>query len=422
MSEQLVTKLLDRLDLAVQRLVREAIRLANDEQLELYAVGGTVRDLLLNAPHLDTDLVVEGDAIGLAERLGVRTGAKVTMYGRFGTATIKLDRNRVDLATGRSEVYARPGILPSVSPASISEDLGRRDFSINALALGIAGPNLGKLIDPLGGRDDLASGNIRVLHDESFRDDATRMFRAVRYAARFGFEIEPQTMNLLKRDLNFVATVSGVRLRREFERIAEERQPQHAVRRASRVGLLKAVDESFCVSATQRSAIGRLPAGLSLQARVCAFISLVVAGEANSQVETIVQRLALTTRQTVAVRDLALLHKQAARLRASGMQPSQVVAVLRETSVDALEAFLLLTNNNLVRDRVRSYLDTWRHTSPRLNGRDIEELGVPYGPEIGAALAALSEACLNGTVSTREDEVVFVERAFGRSQGRVVHG
>ncbi len=159
----------------------------------VYLVGGAVRDLLLGHGRVDIDLVVEGDAAGLAARLG----ADVVEHERFATAKARLDGHEVDIASARNEVYLHPGALPEVEPSSLGDDLARRDFTINAMAIPLGREPI--LIDPHGGRDDLAAGLLRVLHPRSFADDPTRALRAARYAARFGFALEAETAELLGR-------------------------------------------------------------------------------------------------------------------------------------------------------------------------------------------------------------------------------
>ena len=156
----------------------------------LYLVGGPVRDLLLRRPSTDLDLVAEGNVEVLARRVAEAVGSKALLHRRFGTATVKSNGVRLDLATARKEVYARPGALPSVTTGTIEEDLQRRDFTMNAMALGLSGRHVGRLLDPAGGFADLTQGVVRILHKRSFEDDATRIFRAIRYEQRLGFRLD----------------------------------------------------------------------------------------------------------------------------------------------------------------------------------------------------------------------------------------
>src|SRR3954447_10430159 len=154
-----------------------------------WLVGGAVRDLLLGAASVDLDVAIEGDAREVARELAARLGGEAVEHERFGTATVRADALTVDLASPRRESYAHPGALPEVEPAPLDEDLARRDFTVNAMAAALDSERLGELRDPHGGRGDLEAGVIRVLHPKSFIDDPTRLLRAVRYEARFGFRM-----------------------------------------------------------------------------------------------------------------------------------------------------------------------------------------------------------------------------------------
>ena len=199
---------------------------ATSQRQSLYLVGGVVRDLLLGRGNFDLDLVVEGDAISLAQRLADITQGKIRTHPRFNTAKLRWNRWSVDLATARSETYERPGALPRVKPGSLASDLFRRDFTINAMAIELVLGRYGQLIDPYRGRDDLNRGWVRVLHERSFIDDSTRIWRGLRYEQRLDFQLEPDTLKLLKRDIPMLDTISGDRIRHELELILREELPE----------------------------------------------------------------------------------------------------------------------------------------------------------------------------------------------------
>src|SRR5437763_10234033 len=180
-----------------------------------FLVGGAVRDLLLGRGTVDLDVAIEGDARAVARELAGRLGGEAKEHDRFGTATVRAGDLTVDLATTRRETYAEPGALPEVEPARLGEDLARRDFTINAMAASLGAAALGELVDPHGGREDLEAGVIRVLHPGSFTDDPTRLLRAVRYEARFGFRMDPETERFARAAIaaGTPSTVSGARIR-----------------------------------------------------------------------------------------------------------------------------------------------------------------------------------------------------------------
>jgi tRNA nucleotidyltransferase (CCA-adding enzyme) len=228
-------------------LIKQAVTIAGSKNVPLYLAGGIVRDLLLGQTNStnDLDLVVEGDAVGLAVEFAKKTGGKLSVHLMFNTAKIVLDEWTIDIAMARTEKYAKPGALPVVTPGTLKTDLFRRDFTVNAMAICLTPDNYGELIDLYGGMQDLDRQLIRVLHKNSFVDDATRIWRAIRYAQRLGFQIEPGTLKLLKRDVPQLKTVGGYRLRRELELVLKEKEPEKALLRADKLGVLKQLHPSL---------------------------------------------------------------------------------------------------------------------------------------------------------------------------------
>ncbi|GAI51444.1 unnamed protein product, partial [marine sediment metagenome] len=217
MSQNLSSQLEEYLPQQILKLVKDAGEKASKLGQELYLVGGAVRDLFLGRANFDLDLVVEGDAIKLAQELAKDGQAKLTVHPRFGTAKLSYTDFSLDLATARRETYSQPGALPTVQPGSLTDDLRRRDFSINAMALCLTPDRFGELVDLYHSKDDLDNGLIRILHPRSFIDDATRILRGLRYEQRLGFKLEPKTAELLRRDAAMLDTISGDRIRHELE-------------------------------------------------------------------------------------------------------------------------------------------------------------------------------------------------------------
>lgn len=400
----------------VGRVLRRVVALAERRGEALYLVGGAVRDLLLGADQLDIDLVVEGDALDLAAAAAKELGARAVTHRRFGTAVVQDERFRLDLARARTERYERPGTLPSVQPARLADDLARRDFSINAMALRLSGTLAGELIDPHGGRADLTQRQVRVLHDASFRDDATRVLRALRYAVRLQFRLAPGTKALLTRDLSYLDAISGARLRHEFERIAHEERVGEIVRLASDLGVLVAVHPALRVDAPTLRALEGLPDVASTR-RDAALFCLLLAHARRAEAEAAMSRLSLTGRQADAVRGLLVLREEEANLARASLRPSETADLLRDQPLAAIEVVALVTKQALVAERVRRYLSEWRFVRPRLNGSDVEALSVPHGPQVGAALASLRAARLDGQAQTRDDEIRLI-RQLQHAAGR----
>ena len=205
---------------------------ASKEGFSVYIVGGPVRDLLLGVSNCDLDFVVEGKGIEFAKILNASLKGRLKIHQAFKTATIERKDYRVDIATARSESYKRPAAYPDVWPGSVKEDLFRRDFTINAMAVSINRKGFGQLVDYYGGSEDLEKGIIRVMHDRSFIDDPTRIFRAVRFSLRFGFKIEPHTKDLIKKAIlaGLIGEVNRGRIKKEVELFLNENNPQECLR------------------------------------------------------------------------------------------------------------------------------------------------------------------------------------------------
>ena len=407
---RLRTRLLKRLPQLLPEPVGHAldatVSLMERRGSSLFLVGGAVRDLILGSSLVDVDLVVEEDVIAVANDLGRRLRANVVGHPRFGTAVVRGRGFRLDLARARTEFYARPGALPTVRPSTIEEDLDRRDFTINAMALRLVGERPGELMDLHGGERDLEGKMLRILHGESFQDDATRIFRAVRYAGRLGFAIERLTAACLGRDRGYLETISGTRLRREFERIAIEVEVGRIIRLAARRHVLEAAHQEFTIESRKLRAVARLPT-LPASHRDAVLFCILLAQAAPSGAEGAIGRLAMTGRQAEAVAGLLGIQRHAGELSAAGTKPSRIAELLSPRPVEAIESFALFGPARAVR-RVRRYLDEWRFVRPQLDGSDLQRLGIARGPAVGSTLKALLAARLDGRVVTNEDEVALV--------------
>lgn len=331
---------------------------------DLYVVGGTVRDLLVGRGRTDLDVVVVGDATEVARRLG----GEIVEHERFSTATVQLGAARMDLASARAETYAEPGALPDVRPAGIDADLARRDFTVNAMALplGLEQPDL---LDPHGGREDLAAGVLRVLHQGSFVDDPTRALRGARYAARFELEPDEGTMALL-RDTD-LGTVSAQRRRAELLRLAAEPMASEAI---ALLGAWAVLD---------------LPQGASKLAEKVA--ELMAGRPWNGIADRERCLLAVIEGELGRATDLAQANPgspSAGVEMASGASPEELV-IARALGGAWLE----------------DYASEWRTTELEIGGEDLIAAGVPEGPAVGRGLAAALRRKLDGEISGREAEL-----------------
>ena len=339
----------------------------------VYLVGGAVRDLLLGHGRTDIDLVVEGDAAALATRLG----GEVVEHERFATAKARLDGHEVDIATARAESYPHPGALPEVQPTGgIAADLARRDFTINAMAIPLRRDP--ELIDPHRGRDDLEAGRLRVLHACSFEDDPTRALRAARYAARFGFELEPETAALLaEADLS---TVSADRRDAELLRLAGEAEAVRGFALLAEWGPVELHENGVELAGRVMGLLSESP-WMELAARDRAVLAAAVGSRGAAE-------------------ELAAAHparpSEAVRL-AGGASPLDLV-LARALGAEWLDRYVL----------------EWRAVRLEIDGQDLIAAGVPEGPAVGRGLDEALRRKLDGELGGREEELaVALDAARG---------
>ncbi len=379
-----------------------------------YLVGGPVRDLLLGRRLVDLDVVVEGDAMALAGSLAQALGGRAVTHPRFGTAKLRLPFLTVDLATARAETYSRPGALPTVRPAPIAADLWRRDFSVNAMAVSLAPASFGCLLDPCGGRPDLERRLVRALHQRSFQDDATRILRAIRYEGRLAFRLEPATEGWLRRDVAFLDTISGDRLRRELELIFREETPEGMLARADEVGALGRIypplaglGDGWLAARFQEARSRRVGQPLL-------YSCLLTYRLAKEEADGAIARLKLPGRTAQAVRHTQELRGILEGLAAPGLAPSAFCQRLEGSPLAAVASVAVASPLPLARRRLWSYLKTWRYVKPVLDGEALMALGVPPGPELGRLLLALRHARWDGLARTAEEERALVQRWLGQ--------
>jgi tRNA nucleotidyltransferase (CCA-adding enzyme) len=367
-----------------------------------FLVGGAVRDLLLAGQTVDLDVAIEGDARAAARELANRLGGEMVEHERFGTATVRAQDLAVDLATTRRETYVEPGALPEVEPAALAEDLGRRDFTINAMALGLSGDDLGVLHDPYDGREDLERGVIRVLHGRSFIDDPTRLLRALRYEARFNFRMDEQTERLAREAAAGAgfSTVSGPRVRDELLDLLREPGARLALERMHELSLDRALqpeleaDPDLVASAQLASAeTGADP--------VLAGLAALISSNPKALGEWL-EDLHLGRRETDAVARAALKGPQLASTLREELTPSAIHALL---SCEPSEALAIALANRAPADPVLRYLADLKGVQLEITGNDLIEAGVPESPELGRALAETLRRKLDGEVSGRDEEL-----------------
>ncbi|MGH2620848.1 MAG: CBS domain-containing protein [Anaerolineales bacterium] len=405
----------------------------------LYLVGGFVRDLLLDAPGADFDLVVEGDAIRLATSLASKFGGKVYSHQRFGTAEWWLDPDHaslhsaigletaglpetLDLVSARTEFYPYPSALPSVAEGSIKLDLHRRDFSINTLALRLDGDHYGQLLDYWGGGRDLGERQIRVLHSLSFVDDPTRMLRAVRLEQRLGFSIEGRTLQLVSHALPLLSSVSGERIRAELADIFGEPQVNRILARLAELGLLHAIHPALDWddwSATRFTATAEFIApadwrlgGQPSQERLK--YALWLYRLPRPEADSVCARLAFSQ-----IERTVILSAGRHGCAHPGNRPaSQVVACLEPVPEESLVAeWLALQAGAEARLTIEQFLSEWRWVRQRTDGTRLRQLGVAPGPAYRLIMDELRAGWLDGQIGSEAEEQTLLKQLIEQHSG-----
>jgi len=418
-----------RLAPSIARRVETAARIAHEQGIAVHLVGGLVRDLLLGRENRDVDLVVEGDGPHFARLLAAELGGRVREHRAFLTAVVvDAEGFHVDVATARSEFYREPAALPEVASSALRQDLFRRDFTINTLAIRLGPGAAPELVDHFGGRADLDEGTIRVLHSLSFLDDPTRAFRAVRLEQRLGCEISPETLHLMAvaREEGVFERLSGSRLRDELILLLDD--PDVALRgldRLAELELLAVVDPALRLGGPEGGTVRE-----RLRAAVSAFhwfrlegldepeprlwrLLLVALAEplAEAEVERLVARLMLAGDDREAVAGAAGRLAAARRVvRRRDARPHEVADALAELTGEDL-LLLLGTEEGLVRRRVRRDLTEHRAFRLAIRGSDLVAAGVPPGPALGEALRRTRAARLDGAIGRDEELDWAVDRA-----------
>ena len=410
-----------RLPRQLMVLLRQLGRMSDEAGIRLYLVGGVVRDLLLKREIWDLDLTIEGDGIAFARLVADRYGAGLAVFDRFATARLTFSNGlKVDIASTRSESYVKPAALPNVQPATLQEDLYRRDFTINAMALQLNAEQFGQLYDPYGGQRDLKAKLIRVLHEGSFIDDPTRIFRAIRFVERFGFALELKTSQLLKQAAatNMIANLSGPRLANEIFLLMQEGDPSRAIETLKRRNLLRFLHPQLRYGKQVRSLIMSLPRAIAWWKQQCPgqrvnrgllYLMTIVSSAGSSIRHAIARRLQLSTRETTALEWAGDKTGRTAKilLGRRDMLPSEVYRLLLNMPDEAVALVmakgLTFTKNSegvrRLRKRLLRFMKQDRSMTTIVNGEDLKRLGLKPGPHFKTILDRLLDERLDGRIT-----------------------
>jgi len=412
-------------------LVVRASQLGREMGFSLYLVGGFPRDLLLGQPHLDLDIVVEGDAIALAKRLSEIVGGRVHSHYRFGTAKLIFEDPDVtipfvDFTTARREFYEYSTALPQVERSSIKQDLYRRDFTINSMAICLDEGSFGELLDFYGGERDLKEGLIRVLHSLSFIEDPIRMLRAVRLEQRLGFRLEEMTEELIADALGWLDRVGGERIRQELDAVFQENEAVKPLRRLSELGVLRQISPLFewddrledrvtgydgAVSQwVARPSAAQAIAGFRNPGLTLAYLALVSMRAAEHEIYDLAVRLKLRKDETNFLTEAKRLNSLLPSLGGEGLSRSGVYRILSPFSEGVIFICWLASEDDTVRGWLELYHKELCKVTPLMGGKELRRMGLAPGPLYSEILGALRDARLDGKVSSLEEERAEVRR------------
>jgi len=392
------------------RPVFEAVQAVSSPFEGVYLVGGAVRDILLGEPNFDVDIAVEGDGIAFGEALAEAVGGRVVPHDRFGTAIVLHEGGRVDVATTRTEFYDSPAALPTVEQASIRQDLYRRDFTINALAASLKGEDFGRVVDHFGGLRDLQNRIVRVLHNLSFIDDPTRIFRALRYESRYGLAMDAHTFGLAKAcvEMNLVGELSSARLRDELHALLSEKQVEESIRRLAELGIDKAVHPRLAADEESVRLVGELDRARAEHAPDTPLWRLRLGALARNlspdELYEWFERLKLRRRDADRIADAVTVGPRLPALLEGIQEPAEVRAIVEPHDPDGALLALVLADEP-VRARLLRYFTDFREVGLEISGDDLAELGLRESPRVGAILDELLRRKLNGELDGRESEI-----------------
>ncbi len=391
------------------RALLDAVASLGDRAGVVYLVGGTVRDILLGEESFDVDIAVEGNAIEFARALTSALEGRMTSHQKFGTAAVLYGADeRVDVVTTRTELYDAPGALPTVRRAGLREDLFRRDFTINAMAVSLQPTDFGRLVDPYGGRADLDARLLRVLHNLSFIDDPTRIFRGIRYEARYGLRLEEHSARLAHAciEMGLVGGLSSARLRDELQRLLEDPGAIGGILRLGELAAdraihphLRADSEAAALFERANALRDELHADVPSWRIGCAVLGRKMSPEdAHTWLEGLNMRRRDVDRIAGAI---TVAPRIVERLRSERLRPAEVVALADPFAPDAPLLALAMED----RPELRDYFTRLRDVRIEIGGTELVALGLAESPRVGEVLAELRRRKLNGELDGRDSEL-----------------
>jgi len=420
-------------------------RLAKEKGYRAFVVGGFVRDILLGVRNFDMDIVVEGDAIEFGRMLAHFYKGSLVSYTKFGTSTVIIGwprglrkpgvsgrsasgrgtdgrKFKIDIATARKESYDKPAALPTVEFSSLKNDLQRRDFTINAMAASVNKETFGQLIDFFGGEKDLESGVIRVLHDGSFIDDPTRIFRAVRFEQRFGFCIDKYTENLIKHAVSegMFSKTQNQRIRDELMLMLEEADPARAILRMKELHELRFIHPKIKITKSVARLFSRIKEVFNMYAAGALkgkhvdlrllYLMALFNNLTKEDVSSICSSFVLRRSDCSKLLAWKKCQKKVPKyLSRPGLRPSGIYSILAPLPLEGILFFAAGTKNRIVLSRIDDFISEYRKARIKIGGSDLKQLGIKEGPLYSKILARILHRRIDGKIKTKKNEIDFAK-------------
>ncbi len=404
----------------LQRKIRKILKMANDiavqKNYRLYIVGGAVRDYFMSIQPVDVDIVVEGNGIEVANELANKSGLSIVVHNKFLTATLIGEGVEVDFSTARKEIYKKPAVLPDVSPSCLEEDLKRRDFTINAIAISLNRNNFLEIIDPFNGIKDIKNKVIRVLHNKSFIDDPTRAFRAVRYMTRFGFKIERETEELIyeAEQQGVFNEVTSSRILNEMKLLLSEKMPEKCLQNLEGLNLFKVFSEIINIDKKLLRVVSKIPQinqkfGVTEQWRVC--LIALFSRLSGAEIYLMTKRYPLDRRIISSLNQLERFKKSLKSLNRR-LKNSALFSALRDFSDEVIIYGIANSDSPIIEYNLKKFLGSIKKIPPLLNGEDLKKAGIPPGAIYNRILQEVHLLYLDNRIKNRKDAIKWVKSNF----------
>jgi len=407
----------------IQKLIRIAGDIAYKNGMSAYLVGGFVRDLILDEKKLDLDIVVGGNGIKFAEVFADRLRGTLTRHKRFNTATLKLDTLKIDIATARKESYPFPGSLPEVCRGTLKDDLFRRDFSINAMAISIMPEDFGRLIDFFGGKEDLGKKKIRILHGLSFIDDPTRILRAIRFEQRYDFKLQKDTLSLLKDAVRqrMLEKVHPHRLRDELILILKEQYPLKQLKRIQELTGFGFINQAlslsrknygfFKVVKTQLSWFKKQYTQPKPPENWLVYLAVLFDSLTINEIKSTCKKFAFRKIEEKTILTYKIFSNKISRqLSKNRISHFEIFKLLKPLNYEIIILLKAKYKNRNLQKNIKVFLESYDGIRASISGDDLKKLGLAPGPRYREILSRILEAKLDGRIKTKREELALVKR------------